>query len=198
MLRRVNHQASLLIRLGAVLVLALLASLLSARSTRACSCLRPSFEEARAGAAAIFEGRVEEIAPVDGELRVRLHVTQAWRGVAHEGVEVRTASQSAACGFTFERGQHYLVYASAREDALVVSLCSRTAPMDDAGEDRQLLGSGTIPVDIEDDADEPAREPPATRAGCASCGVSSARGPRSLGTLLVAGLLALVGWRSRR
>ena len=156
-----------------------------------------TFEDARASAAAIFEGRVDTIEPdAAGGLRVRFHVTQAWRGVEHESVEITTATDSAACGYAFEVGQHYLVYASQAETSLAVSLCSRTARMDDASEDRQLLGSGVIPVDVQDDAEEPTpREPPATRAGCASCTVASSEAP----PLAIAGtLLSLVLARHRR
>jgi hypothetical protein len=201
MLRRVNDHASLVIRLASALVLGLLTSVIAPRDAAACSCMRPTFEDARSSSAAIFEGRVDEIAPVAGadEVRVRFHVTQAWRGVEHESVEIQTASNSAACGFPFEAGQHYLVYAGDREGMLMVSLCSRTARMDDASEDRQLLGSGTIPVDVVDETDEPTpREPPATRAGCASCGVASAPAPTALLMVSLASLLALVARRARR
>lgn len=200
MLRRVNDHASLVIRVAFGLALGLLVALLAPRDAAACSCMRPTFEDARSSSAAIFEGRVDEITTVEGdEVRVRFHVTQAWRGVEHESVEIQTASNSAACGFPFEAGQHYLVYAGQREQTLMVSLCSRTARMDDASEDRQLLGSGTIPVDVEDETDEPTpREPPATRAGCASCGVASAPAPTSLVLASLAALIALVARRARR
>lgn len=201
MLRRVNDHASLVIRVASALVVGLLAMLLAPREVAACSCVRPSFDEARSSSAAIFEGRVDEIAPVEGadEVRVRFHVTQAWRGVEHESVVIQTASNGAACGYTFEAGQHYLVYAGRRDETLVVSLCSRTARMDDAGEDRQLLGSGTIPVDVEDESDEPGpREPPATRAGCASCSVAGAPAPSALLALSLVSLLALTARRARR
>lgn len=171
MLARVNHRGSrVILALGALFG----ALLLAPPRAHACSCVALSFEEQRERAAAIFEGRVE-LDRVEGEERiVTLRVTQAWRGVEHESVEVRTATNGAACGFAFEVGQHYLVYATHEGEALHVSLCSRTARMDDAGEDRQLLGSGTIPVDVVDDPEPPApREPPATRAGCASCSVRS-------------------------
>lgn len=194
MFRRVNLRASLVIPafLGA-----LIASMPA--PAEACSCMASTFEDARANAAAIFEGRVDAVEPdAAGGLRVRFHVTQAWRGVEHESVEITTAADSAACGFPFEVGQHYLVYAGQAEASLAVSLCSRTARMDDASEDRQLLGSGVIPVDVEDDADEPTpREPPATRAGCASCTVAASEAPllAIVGTLLS---LALVGRRRSR
>ncbi len=189
----VNLRASLVIPA----VLAALFTLVPSPA-EACSCMAQGFEEARSGAAAIFEGRVDAIEPIGGQLRVRFHVTQAWRGVEHESVELLTASNSAACGYTFEIGQHYLVYAGQDDASLTVSLCSRTARMDDASEDRQLLGSGVIPVDVADDADEPTpREPPATRAGCASCTALSAQ-PPVLVILASLASLALVGRRRSR
>ena len=155
----------------------------------ACSCAEQPFEMAHASAAAIFEGRVTSIETVDGTSRVRLDVVQTWRAAEHEHVEVVTAPNEAACGYTFEIGRSYLVYASSAEgDAYRVSLCSRTRRMEDADDDRSLLGSGVVPVDIVDGAETEAatvRTPP-TRAGCASCAVGRAS---SAGTTLV--LLAL-------
>jgi len=195
MLARVNHRAScVILALGAALAV----WLLTPRTARACSCMALSFEEQRERAAAIFEGRVDLDRLEGGERILTLRVTQAWRGVEHETVEIRTPTQSAACGFGFEVGQHYLVYATSENGALHVSLCSRTARMDDASEDRQLLGSGTIPVEVVDDPEPPApREPPATRAGCASCAAgSSADVWTPLGITLA--ILALGGARRGR
>ena len=196
MLARVNHRAScVILALSALLSVLLLAP----PTASACSCLALSFEEQRERASAIFEGRVD-VDRVEGSERVLvLRVTQAWRGIEHETVEVRTPTQSAACGFSFEVGQHYLVYASGEGGALQVSLCSRTARMDDASEDRQLLGSGTIPVDVVDDPEPPApREPPATRAGCASCAVGGSPRPLALPGMGLIALAALGRTRRRR
>ncbi len=195
MLARVNHRAScVILALGALLSVLLL---MPPRAS-ACSCLALSFDEQRERASAIFEGRVD-VDRVEGAERIlTLRVTQAWRGVEHEMVEIRTPAQSAACGFGFEVGQHYLVYATSENGALHVSLCSRTARMDDASEDRQLLGSGTIPVDVVDDPEPPApREPPATRAGCASCAAGASADARTPLCLALA-LLALAGARRGR
>ncbi|MBX7193741.1 MAG: hypothetical protein K1X94_16920 [Sandaracinaceae bacterium] len=200
MLERVNRPASLVIPAIVVLFAALLVAVLPPGRAHACSCALQSFEEARERATAIFEGRVESIelmasAGEPAQRRVRFHVTQSWRGVEHESVEIRTAAHGAACGYGFEVGQHYLVYAEGEAQDLTVSACSRTARTADAREDRQLLGSGTIPVDVVDDTDEPQREPPATRAGCASCSVGRTSAPPALWALLAVGLAWLVGRR---
>lgn len=197
MLAGVKPWASQVIRASG-LILALAVGAWEPSAAEACSCAPLSFEDQRAEAAAIFEGRVEQIvSDEDGTLSVAFHVTQAWRGVAQERIEVSTASSGAACGFTFEVGQHYLVYATSPESTLRVSLCSRTARMDDAGEDRQLLGSGTIPVDVTDEGEATPHEPPATRAGCASCSVGRAELPATLGPAGIALIALALALRAR-
>jgi MYXO-CTERM domain-containing protein len=179
------------------LLLALVLVVLCARpgEARACSCMAQSIEDAIAGSDAIFEGIVDSIEEGDGVRHVRFSVTQSWEGVETERVEVTTSASSASCGYPFEVGTAYLVYAT--EDAgLEVSLCSRTRPMDEADEDRRELGSGVVPVEITDEPIEPVR-PPRTapgRAGCASCAVGRGERP-ALGLVVVA--LALASRRSR-
>ncbi len=158
----------------------------------ACSCAEQPFETAHAGAAAIFEGRAASIAPQeDGRLLVTFDVVQTWRAAGHEHVEVLTQALEATCGYPFEIGTSYLVYAAEAEgDRYLVSLCSRTAPMAAADSDRVLLGSGVVPVDVVDSPESdraPVSHPP-THAGCASCSAGGGRSP--LGTLAF-GLLAI-------
>ncbi len=166
----------------------------------ACSCIEMPFETAHDQAAAIFEGRVTSMQEIDGTIHVRFDVTQTWRLAEHEHVEVVTASDGAACGYAFEVNRHYLVYASAVEgDAYRVSLCSRTQPMESADDDRALLGSGVVPVDITDPAPESepaAQAPPPTHAGCASCSTAPARS--SLTTLVALALSLATAARRRR
>jgi hypothetical protein len=155
-------------------------------------------EEALARAAAIFEGRVVSVTAQDGTNRVVLAVTQSWRGVSHETVTVETAILESACGYPFEVGQSYLVYTEPG-DRLQVSLCSRTRSAAGADEDRRALGSGTIPIDVTDEAVEPvrpARTEPPSRGGCASC---AAAGPRATPWASVLAVLALArSIRARR
>ena len=167
---------------------------LPASRAEACSCAELGVEEAIAGAHAIFEGVVDSSEVDDAaDVRVvRFAVTQAWRGVSTERVEVHTHASEAACGYSFEVGRAYLVYASrASDDGLRVSLCSRTRLMDEAGEDRRVLGSGVVPVDVVDEEIEPvrpARTAP-SRAGCASC---ASLGLGSDGWLALAAVLVVI------
>lgn len=196
--------AAAALALGSALTLALV---LAPAPARACSCMEIGPEEAVEQSDAIFEGRVVGVSPAQGEIgpgdnEVVLRVVRAWKGVPQdeEQVTVRTASNSAACGYNFEPDRSYLVYASESSDgSLRVSLCSRTQLIEQADEDLQVLGTGVTPVD----ATEPPEAPPAggeveTKSnGCASCTVDRARAvPTGLLALAIAGLLA--GRRRRR
>lgn len=188
---------SLLVRVVLVVLFSL-----AAAPAAACSCDEATVEEAIASAGAIFEGVVDSIeVDASGDARVvRFAVTQAWRGVASEHVEVRTSIAESACGYPFEVGQAYLVYASGTTtEGYRVSLCSRTRAMDAAGEDRIALGAGVVPVDVVDEDVEPVR-PPRTapsRAGCASCAVGAGVvGGRAV-ALAPAALVVLVVLRAR-
>lgn len=115
-----------------------------------CSCRPPPPpREALAHADAVFAGRVVAVVEHSGEdpghpggphLAVRIVPSARWKGAAADTVTVRTADNSAACGFPFQVGEEYLVYASGM-DSLRVYTCSRTAPLERAGEDVEALGT---------------------------------------------------------
>ena len=181
--------------------------LLAARPARACSCMEIGPEKAIEQSDAIFEGRVVGVAPAQqgdigpSDVQVVLRVVRAWKGVGQdqEQIEVRTAGNSAACGYDFEPDRSYLVYANEGSDGtLRVSLCSRTQLIEQAGEDLEVLGAGVTPVEVEDTEKKPAAEEVGTKqkGGCASCTVTPARAaPTGLMALALAVLLA---WRRRR
>ena len=109
---------------------------------------------------AVFSGEVIDIerneATRFGGLEVTLRVLKVWKGDPHEEIKVHTAGSSAACGYTFVKGETYLVYAL-RDDAdpMRVSLCSRTTPIDNAKDDLRFLG-------------KPLHEPGSSRGKCAA------------------------------
>lgn len=128
----------------------------------ACWCISgggPACEEAwRQSIDAVFLGHVESIEVIRGAppvpsgaasmtamgdmLQVKIVVEEGYRGVAEKSVVVYTASSSAACGFDFQKGQRYLIFASATKDSkLVVSMCSGTKPAKYATEDIAYLRS---------------------------------------------------------
>ena len=122
-----------------------LAMLSYAPSARACSCMSLTPSEGLTSSYAVFTGEVTDIDKNDstpfGGREVTLRVKEMWKGEPSKELRVHTASSSAACGYGFVKGVTYLVYAVRDEaDPLRVSLCSRTAPLEDAKEDLDFLG----------------------------------------------------------
>jgi len=145
----------------------------------ACSCMQQTQEDAAQNASAIFEGRVTRIEDPSGQPKVHFQVVRSFKGPSQESLTASTANSSAACGYGFEEGKSYLVYASQEGEALVVSLCSRTAPLESATEDLNKLGLGVTPFDP--GAGSETTPPPSTPApasgpakgGCASCTIGA-------------------------
>ena len=116
-----------------------------ASDANACSCMKLTPSEGLTSSSAVFTGKVtnieENTATKFGGLEVTLRVKEMWKGEPKEEVKVHTAASSAACGYSFAKGETYLVYAVRDEaDPMRVSLCSRTAPVGDAKEDLDFLG----------------------------------------------------------
>lgn len=168
--------------------ISLLATLLSAsfwlspQPAHACSCLVMDLEESIDQAAAIFEGRVVSIEKAEGSeegpimLRVTFDVVRSFKGKVPEELTLRTADNSAACGYAFEKGTSYLVYAHDTGAGLGAGLCSRTQPIEQAGEDLAKLGAGVTPVDEPKETEAPKPIEPrknGSRGGCGSCAVGS-------------------------
>jgi Carboxypeptidase regulatory-like domain len=76
-----------------------------------------------------------------GSMVYKFSVEQAYLGVAGSEVEIFTGRGSSDCGFTFQNGQRYLVYAHRYKDKLITSTCMRTKPFDEAAEDIAYLGT---------------------------------------------------------
>lgn len=117
----------------------------------ACSCVIPGPPEAElARSVAVFSGIVVDRHEPGGLLvssadpvRVTFEVYAVWKGPAYSTITITTARSGASCGYTFEEGQEYLVYAHGSTDSLMVSSCSRTMPLAAAEEDLRVLGVGT-------------------------------------------------------
>lgn len=155
----------------------------------ACSCAPSSIDEARQQADAIFLGNViavdRHIKASQG-MRVRLtrpfpfvaldrqwgrftgpsHVTfelnQAWKGAAQQRVTIEALEQNGVnCGYSFEVGQPYLVYARDTGATLEHILCGRTRTVQEAQADVAALGPGFAPPAGVAPAAEPALFSPA-------------------------------------
>lgn len=95
---------------------------------------------------AVFSGKVLSITYDDGALVVKFSVLRTWKHVKAAEVTVRTPPNDSMCGYTFEVGQTYLVYAgSVIEGELWTNHCTRTKNIRDASEDIRALGQGRAP-----------------------------------------------------
>ncbi len=131
----------------------------------ACSCAplpgtpKERAREALSGSTAVFSGEVVEFekpppdtAMVEGTMltvmgdarrkaTVTLRVSEVWKGPRQQTVTITTeADSSMGCGYPFEEGWEYLVYATGGEPS--VSLCGETKPLSDADADLEALGDG--------------------------------------------------------
>ena len=126
----------------AVLAAVLVAALLSAESALACSCAPPGTpQESLASSDAVFTGTVLSLTPGQGTQEVRLRVEGTWKGAKCGEVTGVTALDEAACGFGFQEGTSYLVYATKNQGKLSTNLCTRTKPTASASEDLAALGA---------------------------------------------------------
>jgi hypothetical protein len=76
---------------------------------------------------------------------VRFRVESVWKGKAFQEVTIFTGQGGGDCGYRFEVGESYLVYAYGSNENLSTNICQRTAPRSADG-DMKLLGKGKIPI----------------------------------------------------
>jgi hypothetical protein len=113
----------------------------------ACSCKgQPQLEEALARSSVVFIGRVES--QKDSSLRpgyrqIRIAVLRKFKWLDDltklEYVVLFTPKESALCGFSFQNGFDYLVFAHGNPAFLKTDSCSRTEVLDKALLDQQKL-----------------------------------------------------------
>lgn len=117
---------------------------MSLGNTYACSCMMPadpltSLENSES----VFSGTVKSISNKDMINTVEFEVATVWKWIEPTRITVKTAEQSATCGYNFEEDEDYIVYAYEQNDGeLRVSLCSRTALLKNAQEDVKALTLG--------------------------------------------------------
>lgn len=116
----------------------------------ACRCSVPSSAKVSLKqSAAVFAGKVISIESNVDSQRVRFNtikfqVSKSWKGGAAKTIVVTTPGHSEACGFHFDRGQSYLVYAYTikGQKGLLTGICTRTKPLTQAKQDLAELGAG--------------------------------------------------------
>jgi hypothetical protein len=109
-----------------------------AEKTYACSCLAPDpnksleqqVKEAYDNSTAVFSAKVISISENSAKFSktVKLKLTKSWKGKLSKSFTITTAMDSAMCGYYFEAGKTYLIYANGKNaKSLSTNLCSRTA-----------------------------------------------------------------------
>jgi len=110
------------------------------KELRACSCVPPpppaeEFENSDG----VFVATVTSFKRAKEYSRVaKLRLLQLWKGKKVD--EIFTSLNSGLCGFDFVVGETYLIYAFMIEDGeLHTNICTRTASLEQAGEDLAFL-----------------------------------------------------------
>ena len=115
----------------------------------ACSCVGDtSPKRALQRSAAVFTGRLLSARALtpnhpNPELRdreVTFEVGGVWKGPVRNRIRIRTATESSMCGYDFEQGVVYLVYAYADRGHLQTDICTRTTPLRHAAKDLRAFG----------------------------------------------------------
>ncbi|WP_029192873.1 hypothetical protein [Paenibacillus harenae] len=124
----------------------------------ACSCAGPiTVEEQLNHSEAVFAGRVLEVKEqksVEGYVTkaVLFETKQIWKGGPESQIIIQTGSGGGDCGYHFEEGKDYLVYANRSDmyggkEQLVTIICDRTKELAGAQEDLTVLGEGKAPTE---------------------------------------------------
>ena len=124
-----------------------LLAIFQATAAYACSCLPRTPQQYFESAQAAFAGRVIDIIQPNpaSEFRVIFEVSRVWKGERRPRIVVITSNSSASCGYSFQKREQYLVYASRQDSQLGTGLCSGTKPLSMAQQDLAVLGEGQTP-----------------------------------------------------
>ena len=127
--------------------------LLHPQCAYACSCaMPPGIQDGLAESDAVFSGEVVAVdqgtatARSPGYDTATLRVSEVWKGSERGTLELRTPSQGAACGYHFEEGREYLVFAYTGKQGLEVDSCGATKLLSRAGANLAALGDGERPT----------------------------------------------------
>lgn len=111
-----------------------------------CACQKADFQSSYDSASVIFVGKVTEFTTnwMSGGMKATFAASKKWKDVGENLMVVNTPFPQ-NCGYTFEVGKEYLVYAKKNRVTYKTSTCYRTVPIENAEEDLAKLGkSGTI------------------------------------------------------
>lgn len=134
------------IRIFVLTAIAVITTTAAIPPAHSCSCVPPPPPaQALEDAAAVLMGKVISIDDGPGPYLVTatLQVSRIWKGEKKFLLKIVTASDlGAMCGFYFQVGKSYVIYAYKNHDGqLETNICTRSAPMDRAAADLLYLSS---------------------------------------------------------
>ncbi|MCF6136403.1 hypothetical protein [Pseudalkalibacillus berkeleyi] len=143
-------------RIAISLIMLLGVSFLNAPTpAQACSCAVPSSpDEEMKRSDAVFMGTVKDIKDKSflrySPKKVVFEVSKSWKGEIKEEITILTGTNSANCGFPFEEGEKYIVYAMkpnmyGGNRHLTATLCSLTSNLNPDKEGLLKPHSNVIP-----------------------------------------------------
>jgi hypothetical protein len=113
---------------------------LTASEIFACSCNLPIGKQSQSkqvktaykAATAVFYSEVVSISkkPENFYVTVKFKVEKSWKSLSEEEVIIKTGIGGGDCGYPFEIGTKYLVYAFSYQNSLGTNICRRTSPSD--------------------------------------------------------------------
>ena len=126
------------------------------QTTFACSCAEPKpVTDAAEGAQIVFAGKVADVTEAKSKQgffikNIQFETETVYKGEAGSRITVWTGSGGGDCGFFFQKGMSYLVYAYAsgpdgNGDEPGTGICTRTKELSQAQGDLDLLGQGMPP-----------------------------------------------------
>ncbi len=120
-----------------ILITAIVIFTLGAGNVFGCSCvlaatpLKTQVKDAFKSSTAVFSAEVISVKEIDANtFAVTLKAGSYWKGITSSEITLSTPAYSAMCGYSFEVGKAYLIYANGQSNNLNVYNCSRTAPSD--------------------------------------------------------------------
>lgn len=137
------------------LFLVIILLMVNQRIVIACTCISPiTPQEALESSTAVFVGKVVSTEVQDGiiittadPVTVTFEVSKSWKGSNLKTLVLTTPRDGTSCGYNFEEGETYIVYAQGTEDQLNTHICTRTNLFVNAQQDLQVLGEGTAAID---------------------------------------------------
>ncbi len=142
-----------------------------------CSCVAPPAPLAALPAYdAVFAGEVDAVGNFGAAAKkADFTVTRHFRGANVTAISIMTSSDGASCGFNFEQGRSYLVYAYEVDGELWTSICTRTNLLSQATDD--LVAFDALDLVEEDGSESP------------SCGGSTSAAMAQAAMLVFLGLM---------